>query len=114
MAGRSGMKTINNNCGLIEVKLDESIKWICLGGPATASLEITYVPNNTIYEYIDLHNWLVNSEWNTDPSNPRILEEVVAVIWAKLTEIAQPAYLKLIAHAMGGKHGPLTVIKEDE
>ena len=95
---------------LIEVK--ETVSFKCLSGPATALIEVRYVPICHILEFVSFRNWL-----KTEPElKEGIVEEIASRIYKKLMQALWPAELEVVARVGGNvfesdlsKHGPTMV-----
>jgi len=73
---------------VVQVDVEEFVSFICIGGPATAKVKVSYVPKERVMELISFRQYLQKYK-----KRQMILEEVGVEIFEDLKKALEPKWL---------------------
>lgn len=95
------IQVLENIYGRLLIEVMETVKFLCLGGPAIAEVRVRYTPKDKIMEFTSFRDWLDEAP----ELKKGITESIVDAIYNKLKEVLSPYALEVAAE-VGGRRGP--------
>lgn len=86
----------------IEVTVQEDIAFVCMGGPCTGKVIVTYTPNEKPLEFMSFREYVKGYD-------DGILENITHSIWSDLVDALTPRDLEVVCSVdVSLSHGPAT------